>query len=435
MLSKQNRIRKSLRTEKKAAEKNNAARTSASTTISDQSLSTIDAIALLKADHRKVEQLFEKFEKLNNASEKEDLVKQICQELIIHTQIEEEIFYPACREKAGKEAQLDEAQVEHDGAKVLICDLLAASASSDCYDAKVKVLCEYIKHHVGEEEKIRSGIFAMAQKSGLDMTALGERLQTRKKLLMATAQDHGPDLPSSRVINLHPTLQEKPNMPKNSNYRDRDEHGRFASDDDNNSMRRSGSSRNEDYANRSYESRNRDNDRSYGNRSSYNQNDNGTERDYMRNAGRRDEYSGRTEEDYGDDNRGRGRGWYGDSEGHAEAARSSRNDYQARSNRGNDRNYDDDRLDYTSQNNRGGGYSRSRSNYNDNQGYSSYADTNDRDEQGRFTSSSRGRNQRGFDDDQMNRDSHSRNQNEDHRGWYGDSEGHTRAARAGWTNR
>src|SRR3954470_23655148 len=141
-----------------------------------------DAVTLLKADHRKVEGLFKKAEKANGSA-KETLVEQICNELIIHTMLEEEIFYPACRGEDVEEDMMDEAQVEHDGAKVLINDLMGAGADAPMYDAKVKVLSEYIKHHVKEEEKARTGVFAEAKRKGLDMAEIGEQLATRKEEL------------------------------------------------------------------------------------------------------------------------------------------------------------------------------------------------------------------------------------------------------------
>jgi len=97
-----------------------------------------DAEALLKADHRKVEELFEQYKEADE-DEKSDLAKQICSELIVHTTLEEEIFYPACREKDVDDEDLDEAQVEHDGAKVMIAELMNGSPSDDYYDAKVTV--------------------------------------------------------------------------------------------------------------------------------------------------------------------------------------------------------------------------------------------------------------------------------------------------------
>src|SRR5260221_1361653 len=104
-----------------------------------------DAIALLKADHRKVEDLFEKFEAAKGDAKKQALVQQICTELSVHTMIEEEIFYPACKGQIEEDV-LDEAYVEHDGAKVLIAELLASAPDDEFYDAKVKDLSEQIKH-------------------------------------------------------------------------------------------------------------------------------------------------------------------------------------------------------------------------------------------------------------------------------------------------
>src|SRR5205814_1875697 len=100
--------------------------------------------------------------------QKKTLAHQICKELIVHTKLEEEIFYPSCREKDVENDMLDEAQIEHDGAKTLIAELIADEPDDEFYDAKVSVLSEYIKHHVGEEEKPRTGIFAKAQKAGVD---------------------------------------------------------------------------------------------------------------------------------------------------------------------------------------------------------------------------------------------------------------------------
>lgn len=140
---------------------------------------TQDAIALLKADHRTVEELFEKFEKASGDGRKQSLAEEICLELSVHAQIEEEIFYPACEGKV-EEDLLKESYVEHDGAKVLIAEILSGGPSDEFYDAKVKVLQEEIEHHVQEEEKRMEGLFAQAKKAELDMDALGEQLAARK---------------------------------------------------------------------------------------------------------------------------------------------------------------------------------------------------------------------------------------------------------------
>ena len=150
-----------------------------------------DAVALLKADHRKVEGLFETFEKARGAERKAALVKEICTELKIHTTIEEEVFYPACRGKIEDDL-VDEAYVEHDAAKKLIAELEASAPDEEFYDAKVKVLSEEIEHHVEEEEKRAEGMFAQAKKAGLDMDALGDEMAARKAQLMAEAKAGAP---------------------------------------------------------------------------------------------------------------------------------------------------------------------------------------------------------------------------------------------------
>jgi len=149
-----------------------------------------DAIALLKADHRAVEALFEKFEGAKGDGAKEKIARQICLELTVHAQIEEEIFYPACEGKV-EEDLLKEAYVEHDGAKVLIGEIEAGGPDDDYFDAKVKVLSEQIEHHVAEEEKRMEGMFAQARKAGLDMDALGEQLRVRKEQLVADYERTG----------------------------------------------------------------------------------------------------------------------------------------------------------------------------------------------------------------------------------------------------
>lgn len=141
-----------------------------------------DAIALLKDDHRKVEKLFEEFEKAKGEGRKEKLAQQICLELTVHTAIEEEIFYPACQGTV-EEDLLKESYVEHDAAKLLIVEIEAGSGESDdFFDSKVKVLSEEIEHHVEEEEK-PGGVFAQARKGKMDLDTLGEQLAARKKEL------------------------------------------------------------------------------------------------------------------------------------------------------------------------------------------------------------------------------------------------------------
>jgi hypothetical protein len=164
-----------------------------------------DAIALLKADHRKVEDLFEKYE--GARTKKDDIAKQICMALTIHTMIEEEIFYPACREAGVESDMMDEANVEHDGAKTLIAELEAGSPDDDFYDAKV--LSEEIKHHVKEEEK-RGGIFTGAREADLDLDALGEQMAARKEELMEQFESKGLPTPVTITMKAPPPEQGRP---------------------------------------------------------------------------------------------------------------------------------------------------------------------------------------------------------------------------------
>ena len=158
-----------------------------------------DAVALLKEDHRTVEELFAQFEKAGGDGRKQKLATQICLELSVHAKIEEEIFYPACEGKV-EEDLLKEAYVEHDGAKILIAEILAGTPSDEFYDSKVKVLQEQIEHHVEEEEKRLEGLFAQARKAGLDMDALGEQLAARKAELTAEFEANGIPKPELKTM-------------------------------------------------------------------------------------------------------------------------------------------------------------------------------------------------------------------------------------------
>jgi len=148
-----------------------------------------DACSLLDADHRKVKKMFKEYEELSRSKaasasqRKRDLADEICMELTVHAQIEEEIFYPALREAIRDTDLLDEAEVEHASAKDLIAQIKEATDVDDKFDAKVTVLGEYIDHHVKEE---RNEIFAKARAARkLDLVAMREQLQTRKEELMS----------------------------------------------------------------------------------------------------------------------------------------------------------------------------------------------------------------------------------------------------------
>lgn len=139
-----------------------------------------DAIALLKQDHREVEAMFEQFEQLDSKAEKSKLAAKICVALTMHAAIEEELLYPPAHEEI-EEDLVDEALVEHDSAKQLIAEIEAMKPSDHLYDAKVKVLGEYVKHHVKEEE---NEMFPQLKSSGIDLEDLAEQLMQRKAELL-----------------------------------------------------------------------------------------------------------------------------------------------------------------------------------------------------------------------------------------------------------
>lgn len=144
-----------------------------------------DALALLKADHKTVRDLFDEYEALGkdgDDAEKQALATRICMEITVHAQIEEELFYPALREALDEQDLLDEAEVEHNSARELIAQIESMSPGEELYDAKVTVLGEYVNHHVEEEEK---EIFKLAKKTELDLEELGEELAARRDELKA----------------------------------------------------------------------------------------------------------------------------------------------------------------------------------------------------------------------------------------------------------
>ena len=143
-----------------------------------------DAIQLLMSDHREVEGLFKQFEKAKeNGGDKAGIVEQICDALSVHAENEEEIFYPAAREALDEKGDdmLDEAEVEHASIKSLVEQLQDSNPDEDLFDAKVKVLFEYVTHHVKEEE---GEMFPKVKKTKLDLEELGAELMERKQELM-----------------------------------------------------------------------------------------------------------------------------------------------------------------------------------------------------------------------------------------------------------
>ncbi|RPI16179.1 MAG: hypothetical protein EHM60_02675 [Lysobacterales bacterium] len=351
---------------------------------------------MLRADHRSVEKLFRQFEAEEFGERKAELARRACNELVVHTMLEEEIFYPACRGIEGLGDALDEAQVEHDTIKLLIRDVLARSPGDPYYDARVRVLSEYVKHHVAEEEKPDGGVFAQARTARLDMKELGERLQVRKAELMEQAESGRlpPPVPRSLASSETTdqgnqeisTMQRERERDRNggrgsrADEQERDEYGRFMREDDRESSRGRGerSARPEDdddrrgswsrgrgggYQEREQEfqgrfmsddRRDREGGQSEGRgwhgdpqrpaesaRRGWEERDDRSSR-----SSREDERSLWRSRDDDDDRRGlqgrgEGRGWHGDPEGHAEAARRRWEDQGgSRSSRGRD---DDDR--------------------------------------------------------------------------------------------
>lgn len=143
-----------------------------------------DAIAMLKADHEAVSQLFAEYEKSRSVANKKALVAEICAALTVHAQIEEELFYPAVKSALKDKLLVPEATVEHTSVKDLIAQLEGGQPDGEMYDAKVKVLSEYVKHHVKEEQ---TEMFPKAKASSLDMVELGALMAARKDELLALA--------------------------------------------------------------------------------------------------------------------------------------------------------------------------------------------------------------------------------------------------------
>ncbi len=141
-----------------------------------------EATAMLRADHKKVSALFAEFEKTRSAKRKKLIVSQICTELTVHAQIEEEIFYPAVKAALKDHELVPEANVEHQSVKDLIAQVKDVEPDGEVYDARVKVMGEFVKHHVKEEQ---NEMFPRAKKTKLDMVALGEQMSLRKAELLA----------------------------------------------------------------------------------------------------------------------------------------------------------------------------------------------------------------------------------------------------------
>lgn len=400
--------------EKESADPKGQTGAKSSSDVTGEDAKKQDAISMLKADHREIEQLFDRYKAVSRRADRAKIAKEVCNALTIHAILEEEIFYPACRELIDDQP-LDEAQVEHDSAKVLIEELISGRPEDPFYDAKVNVLAEQVKQHIREEEGKPDSIFAKAEAAGADFVVIGEELKKRKaELLSKASRETLQAEPCSFKALANLTKEEdmasyqrgrdyEERGPSRSRYdeetgRRRDEQGRFMSNEDYGNRGgqerryRVGSERDE------YSRSSSDRDQGYRSRPSYEDEEYSSrgqrmpERDEYGRFVSDDERHGQSYShgrDYENERRGSRShgGWFGDPEGHAEAAR-----------RGWDEREGEGRA---------------------------YRDENER------RSSSQGSGRR--------YEQRSRQEEDDERhqgsGWYGDREGHSEASRRGWEHR
>lgn len=369
----------------------------------DQPSGTSDAIALLKSDHADIRR---KLEALDSDESNGTALRDLTEGWARHSQAEEQLFVPAAREAGLDESMLAENAVERDLATILLLDLQRAcsGATHDPHGTEVKArraaARKYLSQIMDAEESPRSGLFAKAKAAGLDAAALGEKIARHR-------QDAG-EAPPLRVrhlsLNFGQDGRNQEDYPMQRQYeRERDDRGRFVSDDDrDHGARRDYRARERDDDDRRYSSRDRGDDRGRGHGGWFGDSEGHSEASRRGWDDRRDDdrrYATRSRDDdrsYGrrdyDDDRGRGHGgWYGDSEGHSEASRRGWDDRRSSDDR------DDDRRHYS----RG------------------------RDGDGRYSS-------RDHDDD---RRYSRRDDDRGHGGWFGDSRGHAEAARRGWDRR
>ena len=375
---------------------------------------TTDAITLLKTDHREVEKLFAEYEKATNRSRKAALIEQVAVMLKIHAELEESIFYPAVRKQAEADDKLDEAQVEHDTLKILIADLEGGS-NSEFRDAKVKVLAEYVKHHVQEEEA-GDGILEQGRKGGLDLNDLGQQMAQLKAELQQDPSQLRAEPVSIQGFGQTRQLGRSASAMAARGGRgsqDRDEQGRFA-----------GARGGRDDGGRSQPGR-------------------AYEDDYRGASSRSGGSFGREERGRGSDE-GRG-GWFGDPRGHSEAARRGWDDRERSGSARPSGRFDDD--DRRGGSGRRGSQAQGQGWHGDPQGHSEAArrGRQHRDDDGRGDFGARmsddddrryGRNLRGDDEDRGGRgQSRGGGRGESRGGWFGDPRGHSEAARRGWDDR
>lgn len=175
------------------------------------SAKTLDATALLRADHKLVSDLFAEYEKTRSVSKKKQIVEKICTELSVHAQVEEEIFYPAFKITLKDKVLVPEAAVEHATMKDLIAQVEGLEPDGEMYDAKIKVLSEYVKHHVKEEQ---NEMFPKAKSSKLDLVELGAQISSRKLEILAERSQSKkvqPSLKTNAIKAGHELLTSKKN--------------------------------------------------------------------------------------------------------------------------------------------------------------------------------------------------------------------------------
>lgn len=363
---------------------------------------------LLKQDHRHLEGELDRYDASMSAEQRAAQVRQALAALNLHTTLKEELLYPMCRAQ-GLATLVDVAQVQHDLGKLLAADLMEQPPDSPFFEAKFQVLRDGVKRHIAMEEQAGTGLLAKAQECGIDFDELGERIRMRRAEL-----ERARDFILSPIVTLKildaQHHQTEDAMNRQSNERERDAQGRFTEQDDRSRgsryESRQGGYDDERYSRRDDERRDRDGDWRASSRG-------GRDWDEERSYGRR----------YGsDDDR--------DDQGRFASSRSNDRDRDDRgqftSSRSNDRD-EQGRYSSRSGNDREdqGRYSSRSSNDRDDQGRYSSRSNNDRDEQGRFTSSR--------SDDRDDRDRYASSGTG--RGWFGDSEGHSRASERGWEER
>jgi hypothetical protein len=421
----------------------------------------VDAIALLTQQHKTIGEMLDRLE--SESKDRDDLIDDIGREFTIHATLEETVFDPEYRERGGDETVADQAQVQRDLTKILLADIAGVEEAEDEYlDAKLKVLAAQIREYSNQEEEPTEGLFAKAKSAGIDMAELGKKIKQAQAELLSDEDAINPQAPSFRSLQLNfvgqPTRREEyQQMDNRSNYRERDDQGRFVSDDDDD--RRGGSNGRSSYSSRSSrDDDDRDNGRGRGGWSGDSRgHSEAARRGWEERGGQRSSRGGRDDDDRGmssrrggmssrssrdDDDRGQG-GWFGDSEGHSEAARRGWEERGgSRSSRSN-RDDDDDR----GMSSRRGGSSRSSRDDDDRGQGGWFGDSEGHSEAARRGWEERGgsrssRSSRDDDDDRgmsSRRGGSSRSSRDDddrgHGGWFGDSEGHSEAARRGWDER